>query len=355
MTLQSLNFAMRWPRSFGLIDSTPALGNRTTLDAAGEYEAIVICAREAMTLTHVGFKPSLATGSPTADIRIETLDSATGLPSGTLWAANTNIVTGTLTTSWGLHALTASATIAAGQWFVVKIAYNSGTSFRTTNFSNCQISSGLPYFVVNTGTPTKTVMLDGFLGVLGSSATTFYNIEGLFPVSALTISTFNNTNSARRGLRFKVPSKARCVGLTWHNGASVGDVNAGIFDDAGTELSGSLTAMAGNAWLGADAGTPRVYFDNPVTISADTWYRAALEPSSATNITLSTITLPSADYRSGMPGGLNHHYTTYVASSWTDTATDQIPLLDILIDQLDDGASAGGLIRHPGMNGGMAA
>lgn len=339
MTLQSLNFAMRWPRSFGQPDGTPALSAKTTIDAAGEYEAIVICAREAMVISHVGFKPGAATGSPTADIRIETLDTATGLPSGTLWAANTNIVTGTLTTSFGLHALTASATIAAGQWFVVKIAYNSGTSFRTSQMSNYTVSAGLPYYVINTGTPTKTVMLEGFSGVLGSSATTFYNIEGLFPVSALTTSTFNNTSSARRGLRFKVPFKTRCVGLTWHNGASVGDVNVGLFDDAGSELSSSLTAMAGNAWVAAAGGTPRVYFDNPVTILPDTWYRAALEPSSATNISITTAQLPSANYRSGMPGGLNHHYTTFASGSWTDSATDQIPLLDILIDQLDAGKS----------------
>jgi hypothetical protein len=46
-----------------------------------------------------------------------------------------------------------------------------------------------------------------------------------------------------------------------------------------------------------------------------------------------------------MPGGANCHYATYASGSWTDTATDQVPIMDILIDQLDDGTGGGAFGR----------
>ena len=108
----------------GFIRGRPSIATRTTMDASGDYDAIVLAAREAMTISHVGFRTGAVAGSPTADVRIETV-AATGLPSGTLWATNTNIVTGALSGStYALHALTASASITACQMFDVKTASN---------------------------------------------------------------------------------------------------------------------------------------------------------------------------------------------------------------------------------------
>jgi hypothetical protein len=78
-------------------------------------------------------------------------------------------------------------------------------------------------------------------------------------------------------------------------------------------------------------------FDNPVTLLPGVWYRAALEPLSATNINMYTATLPSAPYRAAWAGGVNQLYTTRASGTWDDTKTDQIPFMDILYDQSDDG------------------
>lgn len=355
MTLAQLNTAIQWPGYFPLTGS-PTLGTDVTLDAAGEYQALIFCAREDMVISHIGFRTGAVSGSPTADVRIETV-SATGFPSGTLWNTNTNIVTGALSANTtALHALTASASITKGQIFCIKIAYNSGTSFiiqRLTGFGAA--ASNLPYEVVNTGTPTRVRPNGNKIIAVGSSATAFYSLQSLVAATAATSQNFNNTNGARRGLRFKVPYKCRCVGAITFVSLATGDFNMALFDDAGAELNGSSTAFDGDHNMNGGTGGVSLFFDNPVTLSPDTWYRLAFEPSSVTNHTLYTLTLPSADYRSGTPGGLNHHYTTYASGSWTDSATDQVPMIDLLIDQLDDGASAGGLIRHPGMNGGLSA
>src|SRR5580765_13275 len=128
MTMVSTSGLIQWPQRFQTA-SSPGLNNIATLTAAGHYVCYISIAQEDMVISHVGFRVGTCTGSPTADCRIETV-ATTGLPSGTLWATNTNIVTGTLSTDTNvLNALTAAATITKGQVFAVKIAYNSGTSF----------------------------------------------------------------------------------------------------------------------------------------------------------------------------------------------------------------------------------
>lgn len=321
-------------------------GNRDTLDAAGEYTAMAMVAPEAMTISHVGFLPGTVTGSGAADLRIETLDASTGLPSGTLWAANTNVTTGALTSNtWFLGALTASASISAGQVFCLKIGYNAGTSFITRAIQAFEPNSSLPYRISNTGTPTISAGTEYIIAVLGSSSSTFYNMYGIIPWNGTsTNNTFNNTSSAKRGLRFQVPFKCRCVGIWAHGHTAIGDLNALIENDAGSEQSSSSTAFDGDlSAASGGSGIKTYYFDNPVTLSPATWYRAVLEPSSATNISIYTMTLPSSDYRSGTAWGSNAHYATYTSGGgWVDTATDQLPIMGIIIDQLSDDAGSGG-------------
>ena len=334
MTLQNLNLPTAWPGVCKAVTTTVAFASVGTI-ATGCYDSVVIQAREAMAITHVGGRVSTVSGSPTLDARIETVDPATGLPSGSLWAANTNLVSGTLTgTTFSLFALGATANIAIGDVFALKFAYNSGT-----NFTMSLVNSGglegkdLPYRVINTGTPTKA-----FLGtatyVLGSSSSAFYAIPGLQPVTTVTNNQFNNTSSARRGMRFQVPYACRCVGLRFWNNTETGGFNAILYNDAGTELNSSSTAFDGDIQGSLVTGIVYCWFDNPTILVPGVWYRAALEPTSATNINLTTFLTAGANYLKAWPGGQNCHYTTYVASSWTDTATDTVPLMDIMVDKI---------------------
>lgn len=342
MTLASLPYPIPYPDILGEPQGG-TISTLATLDAAGEYLAFVFSARENMTISHLGFLTSSVTGSPTADMRVETVGTD-GLPSGTLWAANTNAVSATLTNGWNLTALTASASVTQGQMVCGKVAYNSGTSFTVRQAGALRIHSGLPYFVVNTGTPTKTQFgsARGILGV-GSSSTTFYPLgRAVMPITAITAVSFNNTNSAKRGVRFQVSFKCRAAGLRLYPSTATGNFNVILENDAGSELSSSSTAFDGDHSPNIAEGVIDVFFDNPVELSPATWYRAVLEPSSATNISLTTVDLPSADYRSGTPWGSNALYTTFASGSYTDTDTDTLPLMDILIDQLDDGAGGGG-------------
>lgn len=352
MTLVSLQSPIYWP-GIGNVNNTPAYSNPTSLTAAGHYHAYIFVAREDMVISHVLYRVGASTGSPTVTVSIETID-ATGLPAGADGFGSTNSgASGALTANTvTLAALGGSATITKGTPFAVKIAYTSGTTVSMSAVANVnsQYSSALPYMVINTASAVKTAMSTtngaGIVAV-GSSATTFYQLPGaMVPYSNVAGGgAFNNTNSAKRGLVFTIPMNCRCIGIRFFNGTSTGNYNAVIFDNGGTpaELSSSSTAFDGDL-NAVNASMLNVYFDNTVTLTAGTTYRAVIEPTSATNVTMLTYTLSSTNYRGATPLGTAGNYTTFATATWTDSATTDVPLLDIIIDQIDNGSGTGGVV-----------
>lgn len=342
-TLVSLPSPIIFPGIVGAMAGGPGFGTAATLDATGEYITYVQVAREDMVLSHVGFRVGTVANSPTVEVRIETLD-ASGIPSGTLWGTNTNGTSATLTTNSNpLVALTAAATITKGEAFAVKIVWGgvatSSVIVQLTNSLPMPYNSSAPYSVINTtGSAVKASL--GAMGSLafGSSATTFYYVPGFFPTTAFSGAVFNNTNSAKRGLKFTIPMKARAIGIRWLGGAAVGDYNAVLLDTSNNVLAtgtfdGDVTA--------ANSGAPlSVYFTTQATLTPGT-YRVAIEPTTTTNVNVSTYTLPSSDYFSATPAGLTAVYSTFVSGTWTDSTT-QLPAMDVILDQLDDGAGSGG-------------
>jgi hypothetical protein len=86
-----------------------------------------------------------------------------------------------------------------------------------------------------------------------------------------------------------------------------------------------------------------------VTLDANTWYRATLQATSANNVTLCELTMQSTSYFGALPGGANQHLTRYTSSAWDDSPTAVIPIMDILIDQVDDGTGTGSGSRMIGL------
>jgi hypothetical protein len=343
MALQSIGGIMHWPNMARIISAAPSTVALTTIDAAGEYDGVVIQAREAMTISHVAFRPGTASGSPTWDIRIEGVDATTGLPDGNLVAANTNIISQVIVTgTWQIEQLTSAASISAGQIFAVKLLHNAG-SCQTSSYGVGQFTT-LPYQVVNTGTPATARISSAMVIALGSSTTSFYNVAGLLPAQSVTNNTFSNSVAgAKRGLRFRAPFKCSVVGARWFANGAVGDFNLIVEDSSGNELSSSSTAFDGNKFSSATTSSPEAFLDNAVTLTQGTDYRIMFEPTSATNINISTLTVGnSANYRSATPYGSNSSYTTYTTGGGYSDTTTQLPLIDILIDQFDDGASTTG-------------
>lgn len=347
-TLVLLPSPIIWPGIVGPITTGSSIANGATLTSAGHYYAYVFVAREDMVISHIGVRYGTAVGSPTVTVGIEAIDT-TGFPVGSAGFGSTNATTGTITSNtYVLTALGGSATIPKGTAFAVKMALASGTSqiISLINAQNPAFTSNLPYIITNTGTPTRAIFgASAGLVALGSSSTTFYQVPGLIPATAVTAAgAFNNSVAgAKRGMLFTPPMDCRIVGMRWYGAGSTGDYTVAVFDNSGNELSSSATSFDGDLYSGSGASTMTVYFDNPVTLAAGTPYRVSVEPTTTTNVNVGTIQLPSVNYRSSSPAGTAAQYTTFTtAGGWVDSATDTIPMMDIIIDQVDDGAGTGG-------------
>lgn len=340
MALTAIKNSFLYPGlAYGCL-TTVAVGITATLDAAGEYIGWVGQAMEDMVITHVGFAHASPTGAPTANISIQTIGTD-GLFSAD-WNT-TEVTTGSLGASSAFLApvaLTNSATISRGQFFGVKIAYNSGTSFITRNSTVGTIYTAPPYQIINTGTPTISRITAPLHIILGSSSTAFYTVPGLVPFFTLKSGgAFNNAAGLIRGVHFSLPFDARISGIIYYPSTTTGDMDIAVRDSSGTIIGGSNTSIDGSFTVSNQASR-RLYFDTPINLDAGTFYKVTMEPTSVTNIQLDSMQVTDANYKSALVGGADFYYTDN-SGGWNTVTTD-IPLMDLILDQIDDGAGGGG-------------
>lgn len=350
MTLQTLPGVLSWPGTSLGLSAIIAFGAGTTIDASGEYDAYIFEAREDMVVDRVGFKPNAATGSPTAELRIETVSA--GVPSGTLWNAaggGSTGTTGTLSTSsMNVTTLAAAATISKRQIFAVVIKYATGTSFVTTAMSRGGLNDGvttMPYKVTNVTGSAVASVVNSIPLILGSSSTNFYRLPACYPITAVgTINPASNGVERAVCLRFQLPFKCRIIGaraLVTSVGTTE-DFSMGIYTDAGSEVSSSMTTFAAASYYPAGGASIEALFDNSVTPTINTWYRLVYQPDTTLACTINYATLEDANHAKAIMRGLNAQTGTRDSGgAWTDVST-RIPMMDLIIDQLDDGAGSGG-------------
>lgn len=353
MALITLPSPIQWPgNATGSTYSATFATSATLTSATVHYVTYVLTAREDMTINHVMFRTGTVSGTtPVIEARIETVD-ATGFPSGTLWNSGTtndcNGLSASLASNTAyLVALTGAAVIPRGSVFAVKLLLASGT---TPSVVLQEITgyipvgtANVPYRVINTGTPTKGSLNAAQVAAVGSSSTTFYQVQGLLPATVAAVQVFSNVVAGtRRGMVFTVPYACRAIGLRLCCGNQTGNYNAMLTDNSGTELSSCSVAVDGDTAATGSSGVQHIYFDNPVSLSTGVTYRVVQEPTSASNTAWAYMTMPSSIYKTCYPGSTHCSAFTYTtASGYVDDAVT-VPLIDIIIDQIDDGTGSGG-------------
>lgn len=342
----------------------PATGAGSTIDAAGEYEALVFHAPKTGSLRAFKILISAVSGVPSADFSFETV-GADGFPTGTLFGTNTNKAGVTVTVGWmpsGDFDFTADASVTVGTSLVAAvIRFNTGTSFTPRICSNNQNYAGRSYRVFNTGTPTLSTRASCI--AVKYSDGTYAFIPGTFPSSSNTVLTAfgSGTNPNHRGAAYTIPTPKRCVG-----GWAITD-NAGNYDfiiatdawdgTADNDGTSNLTIAIDKDQVG---GTVPAFIlsDKSLTFAAGSKYRALYKPG-ATTITVYHLAVNEAAILGQTELGAAFVETTANdptgSGSWTDATTRQ-SFVGFYFDQSDNGAGAGGgLMTHPGMSGGMRA
>ena len=303
------------------------------------------------TIDRILWQSGTAVGSPTVDVRLETV--GTGSPSGTLFGPNTNIVTGTVASNTAYEStLTAGASVTPDNFLSLVWAYNSGTSIQialgslvnSMQLNLPQISTAGVYSIISGRLP---------YAALGYSDGTYWPIAPGGVAYGIG-STTSQYTSGEKGVRFRFPNPVRASGFWTTHDPDV-DIGYNLYADAtspgGTAIR-SLT-VATNRFIQKNAVVSQYNFPSSVTFAANTWYRLVGSPSGSPGTRFNINTIPSASYASAV--ATDHHLTESSGVSWADTTTI-LPQIGIVIDGLDDGAgSGGGLILPRAMNGGYSA
>lgn len=298
-------------------------------------------------ITAIGFLTGVVTAGATLDVRVETINAATGRGSGTLASTNSNgaqVIGNADDNVWFTTTLTAAASVTKGQFLSVKFAVSSGTpsALRIVGFADQGVVGSYPGCLEDDGTPALAAA--GPVVALNYGGT-YYPVPGCYPMQAVNTRTINtSTNPDTAGIRFQIPCEARFCGL-WFWGDVDGDVEIDLLSDAGTSLA-SITWDKDLPY--GDTGDGLHYVSFPATtLSASTWYRLVFRAREATSFNLYTMTAASTAVMGAMPLGANAYYTTSDYSSptygtFTNTTTE-VPFMGLCFDgiELGGGGAAG--------------
>lgn len=324
-----------------------------TLNASGDKLAFIVQCPKDGTLDSFEFMTSSVSNNPDNGIRcsFQTVDGATGLPDDTddqyrdiIGALSANAwQTPGLITSDGTDG-GSKRTVSSGEMIACVIKF---VSWVTPDSFNLNVLAGATNGIagscyVGNGTTGSWAKPNNYApNLLLKYNDSTYAVFPLpvGPWSAITASPFNNTNTPDEiGLRFQVPVQCEAVGI-WVRADFNADVDVVLYDDS--DVAQRTVVMDSTIQFGALNLVREFYFD-PITIPASTTYRMTMKPSSASNITFETLTLPSNAYLAALPGGSTWYRTERTdAGAWTDTDT-QYTLMGLIVDGYETSAGGGG-------------
>jgi len=354
MTIQS---AIGFIMFSGSTQTSPATIGWLTIDAAGEKVGFLLQAPKTGNIRKVGWMTQTVTTGDTVDVRIETI--ASSVPSGTLWATNTNgsqVVANTDDNVMFLTTLTADASVTQGDFIAVVIANGAGggnlnirTSGNWTDFAAGWPKSMLyttSWSTSNSGPPAVYFEYsDG--SVVGTGMST--------PV--VTVSGNNTINSSSTpdevGNLFSIPFPAKVVGVRVTVDPDDEAFDVVLYDSDGTTILSSLSAD-GDVVQGlttTNAVVAYLYFTASSNISANTNYRIVYKPTTTTNHTWFNFTSTAAALDAYPMGNECYQTSRTDGGAWSDDTTKRVMIYP-LFSGFDDGVG-GGLKTHPGMGGGM--
>jgi len=375
MALQSVKGFVAWPGAspFGIAayNGFNAPTN-LALTVSGNKTGFMITpptAQGNLSVTDVAFYVADATTPGSGSLRIETV-GADGNPSGSLVSASASVVlsvtatgvkTATLAGATSLTAATPYAVVlswSSGNWGAGVFVMNAGgrggllgtqISWVRTQSGGTWTNGGADY------TPYLTLKLSGG---------TYALLPNTFGSSGVNKTTFNNTTSVRkRGSAFTPRFSGTVSGWEmWGGGVAASDFTIELRTTGGTLLaSWSADKDYGNYYNASTnyGSFVRGYFGATVDVTAGTTYDLLLVPGSATNMTVVTASIMTADANSiqALPGQADNVQVEIDSGSVRTTDATKWPLMNLLFSHLDDGAGSGGggggLTYLAGMTGGM--
>jgi hypothetical protein len=324
-------------------------------DAASEGAATIFQVTKAGNVRKVHWATRTVVTGATVDVRLETVDPATGFPSGSLVAANTNIgvvVANADDNTFFASTLTADAAVTAGQYLALVIA-NPAASFG--QMTVCAAAFGydldLPYNALMQASWAKGISSFILMFALEYDDGSIVPITGVYP-PATTIGLTNVSTASTpdvMGNRFQLTHAARAVGgWTWLDDDGDYDlklVSTAYNQGAGTGILASVSKDKDIRRTGG-GGIALSYFTAPVDLAAATNYRLIVEPTSATSLVFRDLNVSALALLDAFPGGRNIHLTSAKDPtgdvSWTNfnSGTFRRGMCGLILRGFDDASGA---------------
>lgn len=319
-----------------------------TIDAEGEKAAVIFQIPKTGTLKSVALKfLKITTG--TISYQLETVDSTTGYPTGTLYVANASgSVSVDANGVWWL-ALNGSTGVSVTVGDIVAIVMTQGSvGSHQVYVANSGMKSlgNFPYYCYYissawgkaTGATMTLEYSDSIITPLGAAPATTANT---------TFSYKSSTNPNIRGNRFRLPFGARLIGISI---AMDNDYNCElkVYDSDGYTVL-STVSIDSDIRGGTSTGYESFYLSSPLTLTANAWYRIALKATVDTgNISLGYVdvsTIGTYDGLDLLSLGTDCIYTACNGdpdeeSDWTQTDGRRASVA-LVIDQIDITAGGG--------------
>lgn len=168
---------------------------------------------------------------------------------------------------------------------------------------------------------------------------TYEPIDGyVYPYTAFNSPTFGSGSTPDEcGLKFQLPYTCKVDG-GWMRSGITGDADVVLYDSNGTDV---LTSVSLDKDQDDTAGPHYFTFSSEVTLTAATYYRLTLKPTTATVVTLRDFEVAAAALFDMFDLGQLAHYTERTdAGAWTDTTTKR-PWMGVRVSaiQTDPGSS----------------
>ena len=333
------------------------------MDASAEKVAVVFRAPKAGTLARIGFRTGTVTTGDTLKVSFQDVSTADGNPDGTPDQFRTQAVGDGDDNVWFRSGLVTSdgtnggtlRTVVRGELVAAVIEFDSFVAGNLNIASTALLASdtlGGSYLTHFTAAWAKSRAVSAAVAVEYDDGSFGY-IPNTLPAVTKTSTNFNSGSTPDEvALKFSHPVPLRVNGF-WFASAVSGDFDVILYDSDGTTALATFTGDKDVSTPSTAAALFAAPFSASVSLLANTFYRIALRPSTVTNCSRIDFTVNAAAVLDQMSGGQNFHYSERTnAGAWTDTTTKR-PLLGVIVDGQDDGATvSGGTSRASVVNAG---
>lgn len=329
----------------------------TSIATANAGVALLFEAPLTGTIDRIAFRVVGHTSAATLDIRLETIDAATGLPSGSLVgsASGTQLTSGANTSY--VVTLGSGGSVTRGTFYALVVKQPSSSAGSCTlavvdSSGNNSFNRGrnrLCYTGTHNGTSwSKDNGRYVAAFACRYSDTNWYWVNGAMPFSDVVETTFHSGSSPnQRGTKITLPFPTTVTGFFFAGSCTAQDYTVKLYTSDQTErasFTGDKDVFGGYAGTGY-GGLYYGYFDATYAASANAALYLMLTPTSTTNVMLletSLVDTATTAIMGMLNGGTNVISATRNGGAFTDVSTGRPLCMGLILSGAADDAGGGG-------------